>query len=134
MLSETVPVFEGEDVRMTLPVDSKPPPHLYEWRKDNVDVTFNVTRTPPMISRVHRSDAGDYIIRVRNQMNLTEGDPREGVGTQIVKLRVLCELNFAEILFDPLIKVILARQYVKCKQHLSERRTLGMFVLHKPQR
>ena len=79
-------------------VDSKPSPFKYEWKKDGDGSTFVTTQNPPVIHNVQKSDAGNYIIKVTNRMNLSQGVKR-GHGVQLVNVQVLCE-------YCPSIKVL----------------------------
>lgn len=87
--SGTKYAFEGGSVILSLPQRSNPPPHVYTWKREGNEVEMS-SNTPPVISNIRRSDAGMYIVRLTNLMNLTYGGLTEGHGVQLVQINVLC--------------------------------------------
>ncbi|XP_046368563.2 hemicentin-2-like [Haliotis rufescens] len=86
--SGTKDVFEGGSVILSLPQRSNPRPHVYTWKREGNELEVS-SNTPPVISNIRTSDAGMYIVRLTNLMNLTYGGLIEGHGNQLVHINVL---------------------------------------------
>ncbi|XP_071095616.1 hemicentin-1-like [Haliotis cracherodii] len=84
--STNVDVFEGTSVNLLRLISSNPSPHLYSWKR-STESDFN-TGTP-VLDDIQRTDAGTYIIRATNIMNLSQGGPQEGHGVLMLTVNVL---------------------------------------------
>ena len=106
LVHSTIEVFEGDNVTLAVPVASNPAPYLFQLTRDQPGSSSKSTRNPPAIYEVQRAEAGDYLVTVTNRMKITGSGERDGQGTQMIKLRVLCRFRGFQSFYICLVVIL----------------------------